>query len=328
MLKTDPSSSAVFPTSPIATSTSTTYDDYAVPAMTSLQTIWYRIVAKDECVNYSAPSNLAEPVCPFSGTVAITTPTNGGVVAGPVTTSVTVSGGTDTYTGITITYTHATAGLTRTYTSATAGPTWSDNAWLAMPAGPYTITATVTNAGGCSSTTSIQVNAGSVVGCCLHIYPASTTQFVCAGGSTKCKEISYSIGNDSCLTSVSLSSMTVGWTDISLNQPRWQTAKFNGTTIAATGSWTTSYTGSPEIGSASKSNFSSPAPQVPYAKPMTAGNTTLVTYVFDKFTDSGNGVNHKVDVFDTNTFVFILLDAAGNPSSLTTSCSIGSLSVP
>jgi hypothetical protein len=61
---------------------------------------------------------------------------------------------------------------------------------------------------------------------------------------------------------------------------------------------------------------------------MSAANTTLVTYVFNQFTDSGNGVNHKADVFDTNTFVFILLDAAGNPSSLTTTCTLGSLSVP
>jgi hypothetical protein len=327
MLKTDPSSSAVFPSSPITTSNGLSYDDYAMPAMTALQTVYYRVVAKDECVNYSAPSNLAEPICQYSGTVTFVTPTSGAVVAGPVTVTVSVVGGTDTYTGVTITYTHATAGLTRTFTSATAGTVWTDDQWLAMPAGPYTITATVTNATGCTSSTSIQVNAGSIVGCCLSLYPTTTTTMTCSNGSAKCKEISYRIGNDHCLTSVSLSSVTVGWTDISLNKPRWQTAKFDGTTIAAPGSWTTSYTGSPEIGSATKSNFSTPAPQIPYAKPMSAANTTLVTYVFNQFTDSGNGSNRKVDVFDTNTFVFILLDAAGNPSSLTTTCPIGSLTV-
>jgi hypothetical protein len=140
--------------------------------------------------------------------------------------------------------------------------------------------------------------------------------------------VSYRIGNDRCLTSVSLTAMTVRWTDLSLNQPRWQTAKFNGTTIAAAGSWTTTYTGSPENGVATKSNFSAPSPQVPYLLPMSPANSTNVTYVFDKFTDSGNGVNHKADVFSTNQFVFVLLDAAGNPSSLTTTCDIGSLSVP
>jgi hypothetical protein len=121
--------------------------------------------------------------------------------------------------------------------------------------------------------------------------------------------------------------MTVGWTDVALTTPRWQTAKFDGATIAAPGSWTTTYSGSPEIGLATKSNFSTPAPQIPYAKPMSTANTTLVTYVFNQPTDSGSGTNRKTNVFDTNTFVFILLDAAGNPSSLTTTCTLGSLTV-
>lgn len=325
MAKTDPPSSAVFSSTPIGTSSTLTYDDLGMPAMTALETVYYMVIAKDECVNYSAPSNVAEPVCPFSGTVVINPPTSGGVVAGPVTTTVTVVGGTDTYTGVTITYTHVSAGVTRVFTSSTAGTTWTDDQWLAMPAGPYTITATVPNAGGCASTTSIAVNAGSIVGCCLSIYPTTTTMLSCAGGSTKCKEVSYRIGNDHCLTSVSLSSMTVRWNDVTATLPAWQTATFNGSAIAAVGSWTTSYTGLNGI--ATKTNFSAPAPQIPYAKPMSGTNTTFVTYVFDKNTDSGNGVNRKVDVFSTNQFIFILLDAAGNPSSLTTTCDLPSLTV-
>lgn len=330
MQKTDPPSSAVFPSSPIGTASPLPkYDDYAMPAMTSLQTVYYRVVAKDECVNYSAPSDVAEPLCPFSGTVVINPPSDGGVVAGPVTTTVTVVGGTGSYTGVTITYTHVSAGVTRTFTSSTAGTTWSDNAWLAMPAGPYTITATVKDAGGCSSTTAINVNAGSVVGCCLSIYPMTTTQVTCRSAKPKddCTQVSYSIGNDRCLTKVALTGMSVAWTDVAGLNPRWQTAMFNGTTIASVGSWATTYTGSPEIGTAKKSDFSSPAPQVPYATPMNATNTTTVTYTFDQATVSGTGSNRKVDVFSTNRFDFILLDAAGNPSSLTTSCELPSLTV-
>ena len=330
MLKADSPSSAVFPSTPIGTASPLpAYDDNAMPAMTALQTVYYRVVAKDECVNYSAPSDVAAPVCPFSGTVMITEPANGGVVAGPVTTTVSVVGGTGSYTGVTITYTHVSAGVTRTFTSSTAGTTWSDNAWLAMPAGPYTVTATVTDAGGCSSTTSINVNAGSVVGCCLSIYPMTTTQVTCRSAKPKddCTQVSYSIGNDRCLTKVALTGMTVSWTDVAGLNPRWQTAKFNGATIAAVGSWATTYTGSPEIGTATKSDFSSPAPQVPYATPMDGTNTTVVTYTFDKATVSGTGANRKVNVFSTNRFDFILLDAAGNPSSLTTTCVLPSLTV-
>jgi len=331
MDKKDPPSSAVFPSSPIGTASPLpTYDDFGMPAMTKDQTVYYRVVAKDECVNYSAPSNLAEPLCPFSGTVVINPPLDGGPVAGPVTTTVTVVGGTDTYEKATITYAHASAGVTRSKDFG-PGTTWTDSEWLAMPAGSYTITATVTNAGGCSSSTSINVTAGTNVDCCLTIYPMTTTQVTCRSAKPKddCTQVSYSIGNDRCLTKVSLTGMTVVWQDVAGTAPNWQTAKFNGIPIAASGpaSWTITSTGAPQTYQATKSNFSSPAPQVPYATPMDATNTTVVTYVFDQPTESGNGANRKVDVFSTNRFDFVLLDAAGNPSSLTTSCPLRSLTV-
>ena len=328
MKKWDPPASAVFPSTPIGSSVAVSYDDFALPSLNPTETVWYMVKAKDECVNYSAASAVAEPICPFSGTVTINPPTDGSIVAGVVPTTVTVVGGTDTYISATITYTHASNGLTRTFTSATAGTTWTDSGWLASPVGTYTITATVTNSTGCQSTSSITVTAGSSVGCCLSIYPTTTTTATCAGGSTKCKEVSYRLGNDRCLTSVSVLTMTVGWTDYSGNKPRWQTAKFNGTTIAAAGTWTTNYVaGTNEVGSATKSNFSAPSPQVPYASPMTAVNTTNVTYVFDKDTDSGNGVNRKVDVFGTNQYIFTLLDSTGTPSGITTTCNLPTLTV-
>ena len=62
-----------------------------------------------------------------------------------VTTTVSVTGGTDTYSGVTITYVHLTAGLQRTFTSSTPGPTWTDSGWRALPIGEYTITATDLN---------------------------------------------------------------------------------------------------------------------------------------------------------------------------------------
>ncbi len=328
MKKWDDPATAVFASTPIGSSATTSYDDFAMPALNPTETVYYVVKAKDECVNYSAASAVAQPVCPFSGTVTISPPADGGIVAGVVPTTVTVVSGTDTYIGVTVTYTHATSGLTRTFTSATAGTTWTDSGWLASPTGVYTITATVTNSIGCQSTASISVTAGSAVGCCLSIYPTTTTTATCAGGATKCKEVSYRIGNDRCLTSVSVLSMAVGWTDYSGNKPRWQTAKFNGTTIAAAGSWVTTYVaGTNEVGLATKTNFSAPSPQVPYATPMTGTNTTNVTYVFDKATDSGSGVNQKLDVFGTNQFVFTLLDSTGTPSGITTTCNLPTLTV-
>jgi prepilin-type N-terminal cleavage/methylation domain-containing protein len=318
---------AIWGSTPIASPYAVTYTDNGVPSHAADQVVYYRIKAKDECVNMSDYSNLAKASCAFSGVVTITTPPDNTVVAGVVPVTVSVAGGTDTYTGITITYTHSVGGVTRTYTSTTAGPTWTDSAWLATPAGNYTITATVTNSTGCSSTTTAHVQAGSVVGCCLSMFPTTNTVVTCAGGSTKCKEVSYKIGNDRCLTAVSVLAMTVSWIDYSGNKPAWQTVRFNGTDIAAAGSWTTGYVGTTNaVGTATKSNFV-PGPTVTYLSPMTALNTTNVTYVFLNDTDSLNGVNRVVDVFRTNQYTFTLLDSSGNPSNIQTTCNFQNLTV-
>ncbi len=326
--KNRPASSAVWSSTPIGSSSSLTYTDNAVPSMNNGQSVFYAVKSKDECVNYSALSSPAEGLCSFSGNIAINPPVANTNVAGVVYTTVSMSGGTDTYTGVTITYTHQSAGVTRTWTSNTTATSWQDTGWLASPAGIYTITAVVTNTAGCSATFSIQVTAGSTVGCCLSTFPTTLTTISCSSGSVKCKEVTYKLGNDRCLTAVQVTQMTVGWTDYSGNKPQWQTARFNGTNIAGAGSWTTTYgAATPQTGTATKNNFTAPAPTVPYATPMTNGNTTSVTYVFNGFTDSMNGSNRVVDVFGTNTYLFTLLDSAGNPSNITTTCPLQSLTV-
>ena len=308
----------------IATVNGSPFIDSAVPALATDETVYYRIKAKDECVNESDFSNPGAPQCSFTGTVVIAPPTDGQIVAGVVPTTVTVVGGSDTYTDVEITYSHQVAGVTRTFTSATPGTSWTDTGWLASPAGNYTIIATVTNSTGCRSAGKITVQAGSAVGCCLSLFPTTLSTLSCAGGAAKCREVSYQLGNDRCLTAVSVLSMTVSWVDYSTNNPRWQTAQFNGTDIAAPGTWTTTYVnGPPEQGTAFKSNFS-PGPQVPYASPMTSANTTRVTYVFDKETQKNPD---KFDVFGTNQYVFTLLDSSGVPSNIQTTCNFPTLTV-
>ncbi len=329
VLKTDPPSSVVFGSIPIGTTSNSPYDDTSMPSQNATETIYYMVKAKDECVNISAPSNSAQPTCAFSGTVVLQGITEGQIVAGVVPTTVAVIGGTDTYTAAAITYVHETAGLTRAFASTAAGTSWSDNGWLASPPGNYTVTGTVTNSTGCQQSAVVHVQADSWVGCCLTMFPTTNTTLSCAGGSTKCKEVSYRIGNDRCLTAVSIVSMTVGWTDYSGNQPRWQTAKLNGSNMAAAGTWTTTYVaGTNEVGTATKSGFTpGVTTNVPYATPMTSSNTSNMTYVFDKDTDSGSGVNRLVDVFGTNTYVFTLLDSTGTPSGIQTTCNFANLTV-
>jgi hypothetical protein len=117
--------------------------------------------------------------------------------------------------------------------------------------------------------------------------------------------------------------MTVNWTDISGNRGVWQTARFNNVNIAATGSWTTTLsTANPAVGTATKSNFS-PGPQVPYANPMAASNVTTVTYVFDKKAKQGQNRN----IYTVNDYTFTLLDSAGTPSDIQTTCHFPDLTI-
>jgi len=126
--------------------------------------VYYRMTGTDSCNNVSAPSAEARLECTFTGDVEISDPTDGRKVSGMVTTTVTVTGGSDTYSGATITYVHKTAGLQRTFTSSSPGPTWTDTGWRALPIGEYTITATVTKVDGCPQSAVIQVTARSAPG--------------------------------------------------------------------------------------------------------------------------------------------------------------------
>jgi hypothetical protein len=99
--------------------------------------------------------------------------------------------------------------------------------------------------------------------------------------------------------------------------------------MAAVGSWTATYVGATnEVGTVTKTNgFATPTPKVPYASPMTSGNITNVTYVFDKETHKKSGPTDYWDVFSTNQYQFTLLDSAGNPSGITTTCNLPTLTV-
>ena len=69
------------------------------------------------------------------------------------------------------------------------------------------------------------------------------------------------------------------------------------------------------------------SPQVTLNEEEIADVSLGTFYVFDKETDSGNGVNRKVDIFGTNQYIFTLLDSTGTPSGITTTCNLPSLTV-
>jgi hypothetical protein len=159
-----PPSAVVWSPTPLTTETGTSYIDYTVPPLPPGVVVYYRMTGTDSCGNVSAPSAEARLECMFTGDVEFTDPLSGRKVSGMVTTTVGVTGGTETYSGVTITYVHNSSGLQRTYTSSTPGPTWTDSGWRALAIGEYTITATVTTDAGCPQSAVIGVTARSAPG--------------------------------------------------------------------------------------------------------------------------------------------------------------------
>ena len=138
----------------------TSYVDTALPLMAPGQVVYYRVTGGDACGNVSDYSNEARLDCAFSGDVEFVTPTSGQQVWDVVPTTVRVAGGTDLYTNVVIRYVHATNGITHTFSSTTPGTSWTVSPpWLALPVGAYTITASVTNASGCTQSAVVDVTA-------------------------------------------------------------------------------------------------------------------------------------------------------------------------
>ncbi len=290
------------------------YLDGQAPSTPSGYKIYYRVSAIDDCPNESDLSSSAYPVCSFTGTVQIATPTEGQPVAGVVAVEATIAGGTDTYTRATFTYTHSTLGVTRTHEAAGAGPSWTDS-WLANPPGLYTIDVAVQNSTGCTRSATVHVNAAASVGCCLS--PPNPTMnpvtMTCSTGAAGCKEISYQMINNGCLTAVAINSMLVTWVDVVANGAKIATAKFDGSTIWNVSPYSTSPATSPA--------FTTPKPQISVSR--NSSNPVIVTYVFDKVTSSGVK-NHGVWTYyqDTMTtsYDFVLLDSEGAETLVTGTC--------
>jgi prepilin-type N-terminal cleavage/methylation domain-containing protein len=152
-----PPESAVWSLDSIGGADDIFFADNAVPALAAGEVVYYRVRGSDACGNTSDYSSAAKLDCSFSGEVEFVTPADGDSVWNVVPTTVRVAGGTDVYTNLVIQYVQGADVATHTFT--TPGPTWTDNGWMASPLGNYTITATVTNAAGCSQSATINVTA-------------------------------------------------------------------------------------------------------------------------------------------------------------------------
>jgi len=157
-----PPASAIWGPTPLAVVYTNAFDDSSVPTLPGGQVVYYRVKGGDYCDNDSDFSAEAKLDCAFSGDVDIITPAEGSLISGAVATTVTSSGGSDVYTLVSITYTHATLGVQRTFVpslSQAQGTTWTDAGWSPTDLGTYTILATVRTAAGCVQTASITVTA-------------------------------------------------------------------------------------------------------------------------------------------------------------------------
>jgi len=300
----------------------TSYPDNAAPSLAAGYTYYYVVTALDDCPHESAYSDPTAPTCVFLGTVAISSPANNASVAGVVPINVSVTGGgLESYKDLTLIFYNETLGTSTTRTDGSSGPTWSYN-WLANPPGPYTITAIVTNSTGCPKVVSIHVAAGTDVGCCLsppnpNLDPVTLT---CTGTvkNSECKEVSYTMINNNCLTKVRIDQMTITWDDVTTKDAKLSDIKFT-TSVAGT---TTGIIGtfSPPEKSPAIKVFSTPQPSIGILSSST--NPLLVTYVYNQVMSlklKGNFLRNSL----TTEFKYTLLDSSDLPTSISGTCGPG-----
>jgi len=305
----------------VGTVTATTEytESYLVPIG---YTHWYAVSAIDDCPNESLRSAPVRPECAFSGDVVFIAPSNGQPVAGVVPVTVAVQNSTDQFVEVTLEFYHVTnAAMMHTEVISTScdanlGPcSWTYD-WLANPPGPYAMIATVTNGLGCSKTESINVASGFSVGCCISPPDPKISPIVmlCTGpGSPQvtCKENTWQLINNNCLTSVAIEELIIGWTDNVGNGARLTGVRFDSTLI-----WNVT----PPSPSPASNVFSDPKPDIPVDR--NSSNPVDVTFIFDRVTSDKIGPNFVRDGMAAE-FKFRLLDSQGQNTSITGTCSTG-----
>jgi type II secretory pathway pseudopilin PulG len=153
------SSSAVWGPTPAAVVYTNYWEDPNVPPVGPGEVLYYRVQGGDYCDNdsdFSAPARLE---CTFTGDVDIVTPQDGKQVSGFVTTTVKVTGGSESYVQLTLSFVDDTGRERDRYVSPYGPATTWTYSWHAVPQGPYTITATVETDAGCKQTDVIDVTA-------------------------------------------------------------------------------------------------------------------------------------------------------------------------
>jgi len=282
--------------------------------------VFYRVTAVDDCPNESAPSNPDDAYCAFGGTVAFSSPSNGATTSGVITVTVRVDSPSGTYTHLRVDAVPST-GTTPTppFDAAITGlGPWSFT-WTPPRPGPWTLTATVTNASGCTQSTSVAITVSPTVACCLTPQPIGTpTNVTCRTtnpNSTQCTEVTYFMKNNNCLTAVAIDSMTVTWNDVVANSPLLNSVWFDRNLTGQQQIWNAAGASSP-----ASTTFTGTRPVIPVGRDTT--NPMKVTYIFSKVMSAKVGPTFKRDTM-TTTWNFELLDASGNPTAITGSCGPG-----
>ena len=296
----------------------TAYVDNAPGSVGGVTTVFYKVSATDDCPNESAKSEAVEPTCSFGGEVRIVRPDDGKAVAGVVPVEVVIDGATDTYARLILEFVNLNSGSSTTEVVESAGPSWTYN-WLASPPGPYRIVATVENVSGCMKSDTIEVSAGTSVGCCLSQPNPELLPIVleCEGsGSAKCATVRYQIINNNCLTSVRIEQMRVTWVDYVGDKPKLLGVRFDGSLI-----WNvTPPSLSPAENDWEPDDATRTEPSIPVSRDSTF--PVNVDYVFDKNMAKRGTGKDAVDLRDTFTtsYTFRLLDADDQPTSITGIC--------
>ncbi len=273
-------------------------------------TVYYYVIAVDDCGNASAPSDVVNPDCAFVGDVVFRSPGDNTPVAGVVPIVVGATHSAVDYENLTLEFIHEVSGAVDTVTLDEPGPEWRYE-WLANPPGPYTIIATITNDEGCAKSETIHVAAGTDVGCCLSPPTPDLNPIVleCVGGhKVECASVEYEIINNNCLTAVAIEELIIDWQDVATQSPHLTGVFFDSSPI-----WNVS----PPSWFPAVQTFSDPKPSIDVSR--NTSNPVTVRYTYDANMSARiKGTWYQNTL--TTSFGYRLLDADGLETAITGTC--------
>ena len=196
---------------PVSNPVTPDFQDTSVTNVPNNQSYYYRITALDDCPGNESGNSLPDQAdkCVFGGNVTMNVVPGGSTVAGTQTISLSATGGVTIQSTQLIIKESSTGTVVFSQTDATAPYTYSWNSAAVSAGLNYEIIGLVTNASGCTDSTSTTVTVAAAFACCVSTNNPNLSPTT---GSLKNNEVYFNVINN-CSNDVHIQDLAVNFTN-------------------------------------------------------------------------------------------------------------------